>query len=148
MSESRPASAAASSFPTSSRRRSAGVSDEGVASVARHAGGGGGGGGGGEDDGGGDGELLVERPRRMWRTVSAALFFFATGSTMLYYGLLDLNASRFAGSDPQARERGLAMIVVGVLTFLPGSYAVTVLLGSWLGWPGYSYESLPSYDEE
>ena len=90
----------------------------------------------------------AERPRAMWRTVSAALLFFVTGSLMLYYGLLDLRASGRAGADPQARERGLAMLVVGALTFLPGSYAVTVLLGARLGWRGYSYDTLPSYDEE
>ena len=53
-----------------------------------------------------------------------------------------------AASVAVKRYVGCATRVRGVLTFLPGSYAVTVLLGSWLGWPGYSYESLPSYDEE
>jgi len=92
----------------------------------------------------------AERPRAVWRTVTAAVLFFVTGSLMLYYGVLDVRAAAAggAGADPQARERGLAMLVVGALTFLPGSYAVAVLVGARLGWPGYSFDSLPSYDEE
>ena len=105
--------------------------------------GGGGGGGRGEDF-----AAAPERPRAMWRTVTAALLFFVTGSLMLYFGLLELRESGRPGADAQARERGLAMLVVGGLTFLPGSYAVAVLLGAWLGWQGYSYDTLPSYDEE
>lgn len=32
--------------------------------------------------------------------------------------------------------------------FLPGSYASTNLLGAYLGWPGYSYDAVPSYDDD
>ncbi len=30
---------------------------------------------------------------------------------------------------------------------LPGSYASFNLLGAYLGWPGYHYDSIPSYDD-
>ena len=30
---------------------------------------------------------------------------------------------------------------------LPGSYASLNLLGAYLGWPGYDYNSIPSYDD-
>jgi hypothetical protein len=57
---------------------------------------------------------------------------------MLYYGVQVL-----AGE----RDRGIAMIVVGALSFIPGSYAVWNLYGAWRGWSGYSYDHLPSYDD-
>lgn len=31
--------------------------------------------------------------------------------------------------------------------FLPGSYASLNLLGAYLGWSGYDYSSVPSYDD-
>jgi hypothetical protein len=159
--------------PSSSRRRVAFAGDGGASADSGGGGGGSGGSIGGVGGGGGIGGVGVgigggggvgvggddddpdfptaaaaERPRAVWRTVTAAVLFFVTGSLMLFYGVQDVRASGRAGADPQARERGLAMLVVGALTFLPGSYAVTVLLGARLGWRGYSFDSLPSYDEE
>jgi hypothetical protein len=31
--------------------------------------------------------------------------------------------------------------------FIPGSYASTQLYGAYMGWPGYDYCHIPSYDE-
>ena len=92
----------------------------------------GGGGGGGRAG-------SSQRPRRMWRTITAALGLFTIGSVMLWLG------TRALGVDS---ERATALLVLGGLTFLPGSYASWVLLGSWLRWRGYRAEDLPSYDEE
>ena len=47
----------------------------------------------------------------------------------------------------QAGDRGLSMIVLGSLMFIPGSYASLVLYGSWRGWHGYEYSMIPSYDD-
>jgi hypothetical protein len=44
-------------------------------------------------------------------------------------------------------DRAVAMIVVGALAFVPGSYAVWNLVGAARGWRGYSYDHLPSYDD-
>ncbi|CAM9329895.1 unnamed protein product, partial [Choristocarpus tenellus] len=45
------------------------------------------------------------------------------------------------------RERGHALLVIGAILLLPGTYASLNLLGAYLGWPGYSYNSIPSYDD-
>jgi hypothetical protein len=76
-------------------------------------------------------------PRRMWKTITAALVLFAVGSVMLWLG------ARSLGVDS---ERATALLAVGGLTFIPGSYATCVLVGSWLRWRGYRAEDLPSYD--
>jgi hypothetical protein len=44
-------------------------------------------------------------------------------------------------------ERGVSMTTVGSIAFIPGAYATAVLYGSWRRWPGYSFDHLPSYDE-
>jgi len=33
------------------------------------------------------------------------------------------------------------------VVFIPGSYAVTVIIGTWYGWSGYDYSQIPSYDD-
>jgi hypothetical protein len=76
--------------------------------------------------------------KRIIKTVLAAIVLFAIGSVMLWQGLKAL---------PIDKDRGIAMIVVGAIAFLPGSYASFILLGAWCRWEGYSYQDLPSYDE-
>jgi len=44
-------------------------------------------------------------------------------------------------------DRSTAMITLGSLCFIPGSYASWTLLGASRGWRGYNYDSLPSYDD-
>ena len=65
------------------------------------------------------------------------------GIVFLSWGLVLFFTTSYNSAD-----RGVTLIVLGSLFFLPGSYASTILLGSYLGWEGYAYEMLPSYDEE
>ena len=88
------------------------------------------------------------RRRRIWKTVTAAITLFAIGSVMLYLGVTAYNAGRAPGGKESEKDRGLAMIIVGAIAFLPGSYASFVLLGASLGWDGYTYDSVPSYDDD
>ena len=41
----------------------------------------------------------------------------------------------------------LGLLIIGCLLFLPGSYASTIIYGTFLGWHGYDYSMVPSYDE-
>ena len=79
------------------------------------------------------------RPRCLWRTIMAAILLFLVGSVMLWLGSEALRSGD--------REKALALLVLGGLTFLPGSYASAVVLGAALGWRGYRVEDLPSYDD-
>ena len=83
-------------------------------------------------------ELRAFRPRSVARTVCAAVALFALGSVMLFFGVQALRTER---------DRGIAMCTVGALAFLPGSYATYTIYGAWRGWPEFSYDSLPSYDD-
>lgn len=76
--------------------------------------------------------------KRIIKTVTAALSLFAIGSIMIWLGVNSL---------PVDHDRGVAMLVLGSLTFIPGSYASFVLLGAWCRWDGYRYSDLPSYDD-
>ena len=41
-------------------------------------------------------------------------------------------------------NRGGALAVLGLLLFLPGSYAATLLFGTYMRWPGYKYSQVKS----
>ena len=79
------------------------------------------------------------QPPRVIRTILAAIMLFTVGSIMLYFGVKAL---------PYERDRALAMLVTGAIAFIPGSYACVVIAGTLLGWRGYDYRDLPSYDNE
>lgn len=72
------------------------------------------------------------------KTAIAAVLMFAFGTLFLFMGIRAL---------PSDRDRGIAMIVIGSLTFIPGSYATYNLYGAWKGWRGYKYAHIPSYDD-
>jgi Transmembrane proteins 230/134 len=98
----------------------------------------------GEFDAPGSGSDLYEpaigRPRRRFvKTITAAVLLFTVGSVMLWLGVKNLYVDK---------DRAIAMLVLGGLMFIPGSYASFILLGSWLQWAGYRAEDLPSYDDD
>jgi len=76
--------------------------------------------------------------RTMIKTFTAAVLLFLVGSLMLAFGVPALAVDW---------DRGVAMVVVGTIAFLPGFYACWVFLGAWLRWRGYSYDDIPSYDD-
>jgi len=45
-----------------------------------------------------------------------------------------------------SNHKGLDVLIVGCIMLLPGAYATNILIGTWLGWRGYDYDALPSFD--
>ncbi|KAE8903685.1 hypothetical protein PF005_g15113 [Phytophthora fragariae] len=72
------------------------------------------------------------------RTGLAAASLFALGSILIY-------VSTLIGLDEE--RRGLSFLILGLIAFIPGSYATYQLYGSWKGWKGYTYDQIPSYDD-
>ncbi|CAI5734630.1 unnamed protein product [Peronospora destructor] len=60
-------------------------------------------------------------------------------------GFVLICISTFIGLDEE--NRGLSFLVLGLLAFIPGSYATYQLYGAWKGWKGYDYAQIPSYDD-
>lgn len=78
------------------------------------------------------------------KTTLVAIFLFIGGTFFICFGLSVL----FSNVLTHGKDRGAYLIVLGGVMFIPGSYAVTIIYGSWSGWRGYDYSQLPSYDEE
>ncbi|GLD95671.1 hypothetical protein PINS_up019536 [Pythium insidiosum] len=78
------------------------------------------------------------RKRFPVRTGIAALSLFTLGSILIY-------VSTLFGLDDESR--GLSFFILGLIAFIPGSYATVQLYGSYKGWKGYDYSQIPSYDD-
>ncbi len=53
---------------------------------------------------------------------------------LLFFGVRIMNY--------EDHDKGVALIVIGSLAFLPGSYASFQLYGAWKEWPGYDYANV------
>ncbi|EEY52899.1 uncharacterized protein PITG_22040 [Phytophthora infestans T30-4] len=83
-------------------------------------------------------DLELRRKKFPIRTGLAAASLFALGSILIY-------VSNLIGLDKE--KRGLSFLILGLIAFIPGSYATYQLYGAWKGWKGYNYDQIPSYDD-
>ena len=81
------------------------------------------------------------------KTTLAAVLMLLVGSIFLSLGIVTFTTNLMGGKT-EDRDRGLAMLILGSLMFIPGSYASCVLYGAYRGWPNYEYNQIPSYDED
>lgn len=78
------------------------------------------------------------------KTILVATFLLFGGIFFIAFGL----SVFFSNLMKHGQDRGIALLVLGGIMFLPGSYATTVLYGTWMGWEGYDFAQLPSYDDD
>ena len=45
-----------------------------------------------------------------------------------------------------SKRKGIDVLIVGCIMLLPGVYATQILIGTYLGWRGYDYGTLPSFE--
>jgi hypothetical protein len=89
------------------------------------------------------GQLRRRRDARPWGALLLALLLLSIGVvsltmfTMISVGVLD---ERWA-------ENAQPLLIVGLLGFLPGAYETRIAYAAWRGWPGYSFEQIPRYDD-
>jgi hypothetical protein len=90
-----------------------------------------------------DGESVMVRERLPgWRTITSAIVFLLAGVIMFITGAV----YRWTSDGTEKHNQGMDLLIVGGILLLPGMYATTVLIGAYLGWPGYSYNQVPSMD--
>ena len=75
-------------------------------------------------------------------TTIAAVVMLSMGSVFLGLGLASI--CRGEGYD---LGRNISVLILGSILFIPGSYSSFILYGSWVGWSGFSYDQVPSYDD-
>lgn len=85
-----------------------------------------------------------ERPkgRVPWKAITFAVFLFVNGSLVIMYSLFKL----FDYEDTEAKSRSIALLVLGLLMFIPGSYHVALAYLSYHEYPGYSFDDILDFD--
>ncbi|CAK4086052.1 unnamed protein product [Aphanomyces euteiches] len=77
----------------------------------------------------------VENSQIPVRTAVAALSLLIVGIVLLVMGFIS-----------SVEGHGLSHVFLGVIAFIPGSYATFQLYGAYQGWRGYEFHNLPSYE--
>lgn len=80
-------------------------------------------------------QLNLEPAKAPWKKVSLAIGLLVAGVIMLITGLV------LYFTYPTAH--GIPLIVLGCVTFIPGSYYTRIAYLSWKGYRGYSLANIP-----
>ncbi|XP_023638401.1 transmembrane protein 230 [Capsella rubella] len=75
-----------------------------------------------------------------WKSIALAVFLLLLGCLLLL-----LSFFIFIGHMEGDSSQGYALLVLGILTFLPGFYETRIAYYSWRGAEGYRFAAIPSY---
>ncbi|KAJ1486565.1 hypothetical protein T484DRAFT_1943241 [Baffinella frigidus] len=95
----------------------------------------------------GNDTLIVEEPP--YRAIFLAFFLFSVGTALLSVGFLVLFGHIDVAYWWPGRtwgEQATAFLVLGGISFIPGSYVTYVAWASHRGLPGYTYSMIPTHD--
>ena len=86
-------------------------------------------------------KYIINKPPPFYTTL-AAIIMLSVGTVFLGLGVMYLYNDGW-----QRWGEHVSVLLLGSLLFIPGSYSSLILYGSWVGWCGYSYDQVPSYDD-
>ncbi|XP_022740043.1 transmembrane protein 230-like [Durio zibethinus] len=75
-----------------------------------------------------------------WKSIALAVFLLCLGCLLLFLSFFILTG-HMGGEKSQA----YGLLVLGILTFLPGFYETRIAYYSWRGAAGYRFASIPDY---
>jgi len=75
------------------------------------------------------------------KSILLGVFLLSLGTLLLVLGVLVLNGIMFT----ELKDNGWAFIFVGLVTFVPGFWAVRIAILAYLGDPEHSFHDLPDY---
>jgi hypothetical protein len=90
-----------------------------------------------------DDQFVDSPPQIPVKSIVLAIFLFIIGSVLLtlavlmIIGIVGVNEERYTS---------IPVLVVGLITFIPGFYHVRIAYYACKGYQGYSYADIPSYD--
>ncbi|EOY03547.1 Uncharacterized protein TCM_018661 isoform 1 [Theobroma cacao] len=75
-----------------------------------------------------------------WKSIALAVILLCLGSLLLFLSFFILTG-HMGGEKSQA----YGLLILGILTFLPGFYETRIAYYSWRGAEGYRFASIPDY---
>ncbi|XP_061527438.1 transmembrane protein 230b [Phyllopteryx taeniolatus] len=95
------------------------------------------------DDGYIDLQFKRSPPKVPYKAIALATVLFLIGSLLIIIGSL-LLAGYFGVTHS---DRTIPVLVIGILVFLPGIYHLRIAYYASKGYPGYSYDDIPDFDD-
>ncbi|KAM7391566.1 hypothetical protein PAMP_022247 [Pampus punctatissimus] len=96
-----------------------------------------------DDDGYIDLQFKRSPPKVPYKAIALATVLFVIGSLLIIIGAL-LLAGYFGVTHS---DRTLPVLIIGILVFLPGIYHLRIAYYASRGYPGYSYDDIPDFDD-
>lgn len=81
-------------------------------------------------------------PKVPLRAIGVATVLFLLGSVLIVIGALLLSGHISA----KYSDRTWPVLILGVLTFIPGFYHVRIAYYAWMGYRGYSFDDIPDFN--
>ncbi len=88
-------------------------------------------------------QFRTKPPKVPWKSIVVAMIMFVMGTTLLIIGALLVSGH----ISTQYSDRLWPVIFLGVILFVPGFYHVRLALYAYKGYPGYSFDDIPDYDD-
>ena len=85
-----------------------------------------------------DEQFYEPPPKPPVKSILLAIFLFLVGSVLLTLGGL-----MAAGILGETEQGSTPILILGVITFLPGFYHVRIAYYAWKGYAGYSFADIP-----
>uniref|UniRef100_A0A3B3Z002 Transmembrane protein 230 n=1 Tax=Poecilia mexicana TaxID=48701 RepID=A0A3B3Z002_9TELE len=82
-------------------------------------------------------------PKVPYKAIALASVLFLIGSTLIIIGAL-LLAGYFGVTNS---DRTVPVLIIGIIVFLPGIYHLRIAYYASKGYPGYSYDDIPDFDD-
>ncbi|XP_061842191.1 transmembrane protein 230b [Nerophis lumbriciformis] len=95
------------------------------------------------DDGYIDLQFKRSPPKVPYKAIALAAVLFLIGSLLIIIGSL-LLAGYFGVTHS---DRTIPVLIIGILVFLPGIYHLRIAYCASKGYPGYSYDDIPNFDD-
>ncbi|PWA19786.1 hypothetical protein CCH79_00006901, partial [Gambusia affinis] len=96
-----------------------------------------------DDDGYIDLQFKRSPPKVPYKAIALASVLFLIGSTLIIIGAL-LLAGSFGVTNS---DRTVPVLIIGIIVFLPGIYHLRIAYYASKGYPGYSYDDIPDFDD-
>ncbi|XP_076025341.1 transmembrane protein 230-like [Genypterus blacodes] len=96
-----------------------------------------------DDDGYIDLQFKKSPPKVPYKAIALATVLFLIGSVLIIVGSLLL--AGYFGVTPS--DRTIPVLIIGILVFLPGFYHLRIAYYASKGFPGYSYDDIPDFDD-
>uniref|UniRef100_A0A3Q2Q951 Transmembrane protein 230 n=1 Tax=Fundulus heteroclitus TaxID=8078 RepID=A0A3Q2Q951_FUNHE len=82
-------------------------------------------------------------PKVPYKAIALASVLFLIGSILIVIGSL-LLAGYFGVTNS---DRTVPVLIIGIIVFLPGIYHLRIAYYASKGYPGYSYDDIPDFDD-